>query len=464
MSLEAVLAGTEQWCVLEGEAAAHLSRLPPGSIDAVIVDPPSGIAFMGAAWDRDKGGRAQWVAEHAKLLALARAATRDGGRAAIWSLPRTSHWTGCAVEDAGWTIETTIAHLFGTGWPKGRAQTKPAQETWWLARTGRSEALNIEACRVTATGESMARAVKTTGGGVLFDRPWRSDPAAVAASLARSAESSAIATVAGRYPPNLVLSHAAGCVCEGTRRVATGTAVNRNRVPGAKTSWYGLRSGNAGADAGYADPDGTESVDAWACVEGCPVAELDRQSGERPGGVGQWTAGRAGNANAYGAASVRPAARFGDTGTASRYFPQFPADDPDAPWSEALFRYVAKPPTSEKWVYADCACTYGPIPVSHRPKRVGTGEAATCSACGMPAVDSGHPTVKSLALMRWLIRLTTKPGDVVLDFCAGSGTTGAAALLEGRRVILIERETMYADIARARCEVVRAPKASAPTA
>ena len=135
-----------------------------------------------------------------------------------------------------------------------------------------------------------------------------------------------------------------------------------------------------------------------------------------------------------------------------------------APWSEALFRYVAKPPTSEKWVYADCACTYGPIPVSHRPKRVGTGEAATCSACGMPAVDSGHPTVKSLALMRWLIRLTTKPGDVVLDFCAGSGTTGAAALLEGRRVILIERETMYADIARARCEVVRAPKASAPTA
>ena len=35
-----------------------------------------------------------------------------------------------------------------TGWPKGASQLKPAQETWWLARTGKSEALNVEACRV----------------------------------------------------------------------------------------------------------------------------------------------------------------------------------------------------------------------------------------------------------------------------------------------------------------------------
>ena len=52
--------------------------------------------------------------------------------------------------------------------------------------------------------------------------------------------------------------------------------------------------------------------------------------------------------------------------------------------------------------------------------------------------------------MRWLIRLVTKPGDVVLDPFGGSGTTGVAALLEGRRVVLVEREPAYAAIARAR--------------
>jgi len=69
-------------------------------------------------------------------------------------------------------------------------------------------------------------------------------------------------------------------------------------------------------------------------------------------------------------------------------------------------------------------------------------------------VDGGnvHSTVKSIALMRWLVRLVTRPGDVVLDPFGGSGTTGVAALCEGRRVILVEREPRFAEIARQRCE------------
>ncbi len=51
--------------------------------------------------------------------------------------------------------------------------------------------------------------------------------------------------------------------------------------------------------------------------------------------------------------------------------------------------------------------------------------------------------------MRWLVRLVTPPGRTVLDPFAGSGTTGAAAHLEGLRAILIEREAEYqADTAR----------------
>jgi site-specific DNA-methyltransferase (adenine-specific) len=62
---------------------------------------------------------------------------------------------------------------------------------------------------------------------------------------------------------------------------------------------------------------------------------------------------------------------------------------------------------------------------------------------------SKHPTVKPVDLMRWLVRLVTPPGGLILDPFAGSGTTGQAAAEEGFRAILIEQEPEYlADIAR----------------
>jgi site-specific DNA-methyltransferase (adenine-specific) len=61
-----------------------------------------------------------------------------------------------------------------------------------------------------------------------------------------------------------------------------------------------------------------------------------------------------------------------------------------------------------------------------------------------------HPTVKPTDLMRYLCRLVTPPGGVVLDPFTGSGSTGKAALLEGFRFVGIEREAEYVEIARAR--------------
>lgn len=61
-----------------------------------------------------------------------------------------------------------------------------------------------------------------------------------------------------------------------------------------------------------------------------------------------------------------------------------------------------------------------------------------------------HPTVKPIALMRWLCRLVTPPGGTILDPFTGSGTTGAAAVLEGFDFIGIEREAEYVEIAEAR--------------
>lgn len=88
-------------------------------------------------------------------------------------------------------------------------------------------------------------------------------------------------------------------------------------------------------------------------------------------------------------------AEYSDAGGPSRFFP--------------VFRYEAKASTDE------------------RP-----------SVGGMR-----HPTVKPLALMRWLVRLVTPYGGVVLDPFAGSGTTLEAAVAEGMRAIGVEREESY---------------------
>ena len=61
-----------------------------------------------------------------------------------------------------------------------------------------------------------------------------------------------------------------------------------------------------------------------------------------------------------------------------------------------------------------------------------------------------HPTVKPTALMRWLCRLVTPPGGLVLDLFAGSGSTGKAAVLEGFSFIGFEMDPEYSRIANER--------------
>lgn len=87
-------------------------------VQAIVCDPPAGISFMGRAWDGDRGGRDAWIAWMAEVAAAALALVPPGGHALVWALPRTSHWTATAWENAGWEVRDRVAHLFGTGFPK----------------------------------------------------------------------------------------------------------------------------------------------------------------------------------------------------------------------------------------------------------------------------------------------------------------------------------------------------------
>ena len=74
---------------------------------------------------------------------------------------------------------------------------------------------------------------------------------------------------------------------------------------------------------------------------------------------------------------------------------------------------------------------------------------------GVVERGSVHPTQKPVPLLEYLIRTYTDPGDVVLDFTMGSGSTGVAAANTGRRFIGIEREPEYFDIACRRIEAAQ---------
>lgn len=96
-------------------------------------------------------------------------------------------------------------------------------------------------------------------------------------------------------------------------------------------------------------------------------------------------------------------------------------------------------------------------PIGGTMQEVGFGDAGNASrffyqakASKHDRADSRHPTVKPLALMRYLCKLITPPGGTILDPFAGSGTTGEAALDEGFSVTLIEREAEYCQDIRKR--------------
>ena len=63
-----------------------------------------------------------------------------------------------------------------------------------------------------------------------------------------------------------------------------------------------------------------------------------------------------------------------------------------------------------------------------------------------PNFESKHPTQKPVALFEYLIKTYTNEGDVILDNCAGSGTTAIAALNTNRNYILMEKESEYIEV------------------
>lgn len=497
-----VIAGERRWHVECGDNLEVLKGMPDNCVDSMVCDPPAGISFMSKKWDSDHGGRDKWVARMAERFAEAFRVLKPGAHGLVWAIPRTAHWTALALENAGFYVVDKQFHIFGSGFPKSvdvsraidkragverevvgpdpqaarrnkstsKFETtygiiddaascpvtapatdakkwsgwgtalKPAVEEWILVRkpfkgtivdnvlkqgTG---AINIDGCRVphasSADLEAHAAgvsAIKARGGSM--DNSWKNSSDLSGANDV---------TAAGRWPANCLFSHAPGCERVGTKKVKAAPSWNDNRGPS-------LFTGETTSPVHHTDGDGFETVDAWQCVDGCPVKELDEQSG-----ISTSQGGRPSSGEAQGMHNWKPSigpstGGLGDTGGASRYFTTF-----------APFLYTAKANRSER--------EQGLEHMSRRTGGEATGRKDGSEGLKSPRAGAGrgggrandHPTVKSDELMRHLCRLVTPPNGICVDIFTGSGSTGKACSAEGFRFIGIELDEHYCEIARAR--------------
>lgn len=144
--------------IIHADSIVALRTLAANSVDAVVTDPPYGLAFMGKRWDYDVPSTELW-AECLRVL-------KPGGHLLAFAGTRTQHRMAVRIEDAGFEIRDMIAWVYGSGFPKshngpwGGTALKPALEPITMARkplVGTVEAnwlehgtgaLNIDACRV----------------------------------------------------------------------------------------------------------------------------------------------------------------------------------------------------------------------------------------------------------------------------------------------------------------------------
>lgn len=480
--------------IIHGDCMTEMAQMDADSIDAIVTDPPYGLEFMGKAWDGEAIRGAAWEREArgpaAHRLASGRTTTgftqsdyagaydysknedyqawtlswatqalrviKPGGSMLCFGGTRTFHRLTCGLEDAGFIIKDCLMWLYGQGFPKAQdlgkvldkragverkvvgvktyagpagnndnfgvagsatenegkrdltAPATPLAHHWdgykiggikpaweiivWCAKPPEgSWTDNVLKYGVGAVNVDECRVEGNPGDGHWGQASHKSGRIPIPLNISDGNNEPYDGNPKGRFPANLLLSHTPECRQVGTRRVKGSTSVNANR--GERLPSTVDYANHTKKNVTYADSDGLETCEDWSCHEDCAVRLLDEQSGGIHGAGSAREAIRECEPTGMFALSG-DGQRYGDTGGASRFF------------------YTSK--ATDRQPYND------------------------------------HPTLKPTDLIEWLVRLVTRPGQLVLDPFAGSGTTGVACIHAGREYVLIDQDEHYCEIAERR--------------
>lgn len=403
-----------------------MKSLPDNSVDAVVTDPPYGLSqhspaditaaltawvggkeyllkkkgFMGKTWDSFVPGPELWR-ETLRVL-------KPGGHCLVFAGSRTDDLMGIALRMAGFEIRDKVMWLYGTGFPKslnigkaldkaagaertevvGRYQPPGMDKPWNLSNAADDRTVEM----FTSSRNNLDILAPVTDAAKQWDG-WGTalKPAFEPIIVARKP---LVGTVAAN-----VLKHGTGGINIDACRVGFASEEDKAAAfPGGKLTSHGagsLAGPGAAQEAERSDfaaersqlgrwpanviHDGSDEVEAAFAVYGETKSGAMKRDVEAYDGE---------NVTSFLRGRSGPNNQHGDSGSVSRFF------------------YSSKAGKTDR-------------------------------------AGSSHPTVKPVSLMRYLVKLVTPPGGVVLDPFAGSGTTGQAALDEGLNAILMERETDY---------------------
>jgi len=447
---------------IHGDCLVEMAKMEPNSVDAIVTDPPYGLKFMGKEWDYGLPGIPFW----AEAIRVA----KPGCHLLAFGGTRTFHRLACAIEDAGWEIRDTLMYVYGSGFPKSESVSlaidKKACRGELEARLGRKptrdemkmawEGYRKIAMMIEPPGREGRRSPMRGFGGGEFDGGYiessLKEITAPATDVARQWQGWGTALKPAWEPIILARKPLDGTVAENVQKWGCGSL----NIDGCRVG-YMLIEPNLRQDNGAWDKAIDVSSSIWGHGNG---------QRENPNPKGRWPANlihdgsdevlagfpnstvtgnrtassrlRAnGNGNPFGGTNLKDS-EYTDSGSAARFF------------------YCAKASRAEREMGLEGMPNKSLSTMSggeFKPDMSGQNH----NAKGCPNNHTArnlHPTVKPLALMRYLCRLVTPPNGLILDPFMGSGTTGMACKAEGFRFIGIDNNAEYVEIAKKRINAV----------
>lgn len=411
-----------------GDLFDVLPTLTAESIDSVVTDGPYGIGFMGREWDTFKPGTG---AARKLMHPRERARAQDEAERIVSDNPNLNgRWRSPALSPSQIDYDYSVAGLrrfqqFCEDW--GREVFRVMKPGAYILSCGAPRAYHRMACGLEDAGFEVRDCLAWLFGSGFPKSLNLGEGLGTALKPAHEPIVLARKPFKGSVRAN-VEKHGTGALNIDAARIGTDVVGGGG---GFGQSW----AGGSGLSKDY---EPTPAIGRWPAnvvIDDIAAMVLDEQSGELVSGANPTRRGSDKFRDTYGTFNGQEecdAARGVDVGGASRFY------------------YCAKPSREER----DMGCY-------DLPARSG-GEATDRKdgSAGLrnPRAGAGrtggarniHPTVKPVELMRWLVRLVTPPGGVVLDPFTGSGTTGMACVYEQRSFIGIEREAEYVEIAKRR--------------